>query len=110
MDLTRNYYRLKQVDLDGSYEYSKIVAVNFDLAETTVKVYPNPASTVLNFNGVGNKKGKIAWYNLSGQKIAETDLSNSQSTVPTSLNNGLYLIRVLFDDGSTFTQKISVVK
>ncbi|TVQ12838.1 MAG: T9SS C-terminal target domain-containing protein [Bacteroidetes bacterium] len=37
------YYRLKQTDYDGSFEYSGIVAVSFtQKGETELKVYPNP--------------------------------------------------------------------
>jgi len=38
-----NYYRLKQVDLDGAYEFSPVVSVNIDQAWEVVAVaYPNP--------------------------------------------------------------------
>lgn len=36
-----NYYRLKQFDFDGTYTYSTIESVNFDMTEN-IKVYPNP--------------------------------------------------------------------
>lgn len=36
------YYRLKLVKQDGSFEYSKIVALSRDITGTTVEVYPNP--------------------------------------------------------------------
>ncbi len=38
-----NYYRLKIVDLDGSYNYSNIRLVRVKSGETIVTVYPNPA-------------------------------------------------------------------
>lgn len=38
-----NYYRLKIVDLDGSYNYSNIRRVRLKNGETVVTVYPNPA-------------------------------------------------------------------
>lgn len=38
-----NYYRLKSVDLDGSFEYSSIVAVVVE-APKTISVYPNPSN------------------------------------------------------------------
>lgn len=40
------YYRLKMLDKDGSYTYSKVVAVSFN-ATGHLQVYPNPASNVL---------------------------------------------------------------
>ncbi|HFA48587.1 MAG TPA: T9SS type A sorting domain-containing protein [Bacteroidetes bacterium] len=37
-----NYYRLKQVDFDGKYEYSDTRSVYFEINEEEVSVYPNP--------------------------------------------------------------------
>ncbi len=37
-----NYYRLKQVDYDGKFEYSDVRAVNFEVAGEEIVVYPNP--------------------------------------------------------------------
>jgi hypothetical protein len=39
-----NYYRLKQVDFDGNFEYSHIVSVNIEQTQGKVQVYPNPFS------------------------------------------------------------------
>lgn len=39
-----NYYRLKQVDFDGRFEYSHIVSVTIERSADTVRVYPNPFS------------------------------------------------------------------
>ena len=36
-----NYYRLKQVDKDGRFEYSKVISVNFE-TENIVTIAPNP--------------------------------------------------------------------
>ena len=40
-----NYYRLKQVDHDGAYEYSPVVIVTIELEEEHFQVFPNPALT-----------------------------------------------------------------
>ncbi|WP_299755447.1 T9SS type A sorting domain-containing protein [uncultured Pontibacter sp.] len=42
-----HYYRLKQVDFDGQFEYSKIVAVDnkITLAKARMEVFPNPATS-----------------------------------------------------------------
>ena len=42
-DLT--YYRLKQIDFDGNYTYSSIIAVN---SNVSIHFFPNPTSGVLN--------------------------------------------------------------
>lgn len=38
-----NYYRLKIIDLDGSYNYSNIRLVRFKSGESSITVWPNPA-------------------------------------------------------------------
>lgn len=37
-----NYYRLKQVDFDGTYKDSKIISVKTFMVENDLNVYPNP--------------------------------------------------------------------
>ncbi len=38
-----SYYRLKQVDLDGTFTYSRIVAVNSEVT-AALRIYPNPVT------------------------------------------------------------------
>lgn len=44
------YYRLKMVDIDGFYDYSGIVKVNFKNADWEASVFPNPAASNLFLN------------------------------------------------------------
>jgi len=39
-----NYYRLKMIDLDGSYEYSNVISLTSDCNESNLNLFPNPAS------------------------------------------------------------------
>jgi len=45
-----SYYRLKQTDFNGTYTYSKIVAVNYSLSDDGMSVFPNPTEGELNIN------------------------------------------------------------
>ena len=45
-----SYYRLKQTDFNGTYTYSKIVAVNYSLSDDGMSVFPNPTAGELNIN------------------------------------------------------------
>lgn len=40
-----NYYRLRQVDFNGTFSYSNWVFVNFEPDDHYVRLYPNPAAT-----------------------------------------------------------------
>jgi hypothetical protein len=44
-----NYYRLKMIDIDKSYEFSNTIAINIPgTSATVIQLYPNPANDVLN--------------------------------------------------------------
>ncbi|HZW40196.1 MAG TPA: T9SS type A sorting domain-containing protein [Ignavibacteriaceae bacterium] len=67
------YYRLKQIDNNGSFEYSKTIEVNlaksltFNLAQN----YPNPfnPSTVIAFSVPTSENVKLTVYNSIGQAV-----------------------------------------
>jgi Secretion system C-terminal sorting domain len=85
-----SYYRLKQTDFNGDYEYSQAVAVSrdFDLA-----IFPNPADGDVIISGEF-EIGEIEVYNAIGQKIPlEIVEENGLLTFSTQdLVNGTYLI------------------
>ena len=53
-----NYYRLKQVDIDGTSTYSPVRSVFMSGRPSTIEVYPNPANDLVN----------IVLDDLSGQR------------------------------------------
>jgi Secretion system C-terminal sorting domain len=70
------FYRLKQIDNDGQFEYSKVIEIDFNPITTYTldQNYPNPfnPSTVIEFSlpeNVGNVELSI--YNALGEKLAE---------------------------------------
>ena len=68
-----NYYRLKQIDLDGKVEFLPIRNINFSSNENElISIYPNPAKDFLN---ITNVKGQGKIYNFSGQLVLELDLT-----------------------------------
>jgi hypothetical protein len=102
------YYRLKMVDLDGSFQYSKIIFINDDSQKSIVgEFYPNPAvgSTVsINIKGDSNSAWKITSYDISGREInTETKMLNyGDNKVELDLktiNNGITIFR--FENNKT---------
>ena len=101
------YYKLKQVDYDGNFEYSKIISVSKSYTNNT-KIFPNPVNANESFK-VNIKEGnRIIIYNSLGRIIQDLRFDNNTSVF--NLNQaGLYFV-VVFDaiGNSVSTEKLIV--
>ena len=109
----RWFYRLEQIDLDGSRHYTEPVQVDVvtDVADTKVtpavftlkQNYPNPfnPSTVIGFSLPREMHVKIEVFNLIGQKVATAlDAVRSAGTHQVNfdaagLTSGVYVYKIL---------------
>lgn len=69
-----NYYRLKQTDFDGKFEYSEIISINLNqLIDNSFNVYPNPNNgqrIAVSANGfVPNENVKLCIVDLLGKTV-----------------------------------------
>ncbi|MGB0984276.1 MAG: lamin tail domain-containing protein, partial [Saprospiraceae bacterium] len=67
-----NYYRLKQIDFDGQFEYSKTIVVNMEHQATLdIRVFPNPTKNKFNidFTNIIEQDVRIEIYNMNGQQV-----------------------------------------
>ncbi len=64
-----NYYRLKQVDLDGQLAYSDWKAVDVPSDLKNIKVFPNPATDKLFVDMGATSIQSVVGYNATGQKV-----------------------------------------
>ena len=72
-----NFYRLRQVDLNGSYTYSTIVKVLFNKPLTALQLYPNPATKYVQLVYSGRQKNvMIQVYDAGGRQVISTLLTN----------------------------------
>ncbi len=65
-----SYYRLKQTDFDGVYEYSKTRVVNFEQNTAEVVIYPNPANKQINIQASERELSSIRIYNNLGHDVS----------------------------------------
>jgi hypothetical protein len=100
-----NYYRLKQVDLNGNAEFSKSIAVLMP-SNPNLVIYPNPATDFINVSGIEEAAG-LQVLNSSGQLISELSISENTTIPLKAIPNGIYFIRI-FDKNSVQTKKIIV--
>jgi hypothetical protein len=94
-----NYYRLKITDLDAAFEYSRIVTLFVDDADSEISVFPNPATNILNFRGVGEDNTSIRVMDALGRTLIVQTVSTSDGLNVSRLPNGTYFVEV-----STATQ------
>jgi Lamin Tail Domain/Secretion system C-terminal sorting domain len=97
-----NYYRLRQVDFDGTESVSKTVSVNFDgKGRNKMKVYPTLVQDNLTVEVEGDAKSEITVRDLTGRVILtkNTEGPSAQILNMSGLSNGLYLLSVRSNDG-----------
>ncbi len=91
-----NYYRLKMIDLDDSFAYSRIVAAEHrNMFQMTV--YPNPATTLLQLEltGAGMLSGNVELLDIKGFVLINCGLKSGKATLSVgSLTKGIYVVRV----------------
>jgi hypothetical protein len=81
-----NYYRLKMIDHNGSYSYSKMVPVRYD-KNTSIIIFPNPVKDVVNVQ-LHTPKGAVSLQIIDGMgRIVKTvTLRSSGSTLSTAID------------------------
>lgn len=110
--LGNNYYRLKQVDRDGTFEYSIIKVVNFK--KSLMNVYPNPVTDgviSVSIDDIQDENMQARLMDISGKIVLESSLSLSstspnQFTIDKSLTPGLYLFELTNAAGNKWHERI----
>lgn len=96
-----SYYRLKQTDYDGQFEYFEPVAVTIKSTYDDVTVYPNPVSGngYLTFSSLKDDEQTLVIYDVSGRIVyqkqyAITTGNNKLTLETTNLTKGMYFIKM----------------
>ena len=106
------YYRLKQVDLDGRFNYSNIVFIKGESVTELVlsSLFPNPAKDKLNvcLEAPAAQRVQLVVTDLAGRLVQQQTLqlqkgTNNQTLNVTGLAKGSYVIKVI---GSSSFEKI----
>lgn len=110
-----SYYRLKQVDFDGSTEtFSPKSVLCNESNNAEFKVYPNPTiqKCTIEFNSVLSNNGQLSIYDMTGrvvlnQKIAITEGLNQIQIDLDKVSAGVYIIKInIYDNLEIKTQVI----
>ena len=104
-----NYYRLKQFDVDGKFEYSFVKSVSFN-KDYNITITPNPAkdfiyiSTTINQNTILT----IQLVDVSGKVLKSLQSTQPLVKISTAgIAKGLYFIKIK-DENTVQTQRIVI--
>ena len=112
------YYRIKQVDVDGRIDYSDIVSVTIDKAETTMSFYPNPAisMTMIKVSGIISENATVSVFTKNGKLIRSglvlDEVSNGNYELRLDVATflpGVYTVQIETEH-DTWTEKLIVIR
>ena len=109
-----NYYRLKQMDADGKFEYSPIVVADVQAHVAQFDIFPNPSPNgVLSARVVSKMEGEVLLeiFDWAGYKVWKETLNLVEGTIvwPVSMATfpkGAYTARLELPGGEVHFKKI----
>ena len=99
-----NYYRLRTVDLDGSFEYSRTVALTTTMTDA-LDVYPNPVAQTLHLRGFSNEPHTATVYDVYGRVAVPPHEPVDGMIAVGGLAGGTYLLELRLPDGRTVSKR-----
>ncbi len=107
-----NYYRLLQVDKDGSKKYSQVARVSFDEI-TGMRMYPNPVKDQLNISGYlsANADLQVKITDAGGRTVTTGKYKKQAGTWNVQINvagllGGMYYVQVIDGKSVIFNQSL----
>jgi len=104
-----NLYRLKMIDADNTYSFSRIVSAKFDNL-SAVSVYPNPATDHIKVNAGSDKLAGVKIYNIAGILVKDVTPDSENEIDLTGLAQGGYIVKITNISGITTIKRIQVIK
>lgn len=105
----KRYYRLKQVDYNGNFDYSHTIKLEKGIDFHPLMVSPNPVKKgnllTLRFLENENHLYRVTWVNLAGKKVFESQIQSQEgwNEIPTEVSSklppGVYLISLHGPEG-----------
>lgn len=101
------YYRLKQTDIDGDYEYSDIILINcYSSNINIVKIIPNPNNGDFLIEGL-KPNSEITILNTKGKIITKQKVKLNPTKITLNIPGGTYFL-VIKSDKRIISRKIVI--
>ncbi|TKT91698.1 T9SS type A sorting domain-containing protein [Dyadobacter frigoris] len=104
-----NLYRLRMIDKDETFAYSRIVSENFVTDESAL-LYPNPSSNFMKLRNGNEKIASIQIYDIRGVKVKDFIPKDGVDVDISNLSSGSYIVTFKQSNGLIAKQKITVIR
>ena len=102
------YYKLVQIDFDGTSEAFKALSVNLSNLEGQVSIYPNPAQNEIEFKISNAKSTEITITNINGDVVLAKTVKDSVRVDVSEWRAGLYFLRATSNNTEVVNRKIVI--
>lgn len=106
---SENLYRLKMVDKDETFAYSRIRSLKFDGVGADLSIYPNPVADQL-FVRDFSQVTQVVINDLNGRMVHQSGSSANGAINVKNLSAGMYIVRISRSNGVVSSQKIVIAK
>lgn len=83
------YYRIRQVDIDGQYEYSTVKTIRADETTPASRIYKNGNAVIIEFNREIKDPVTVRVINMNGQVISQQVYQQAAYRLTLNLNNNV---------------------
>jgi len=109
-----NFYRLKQWDFNGEFQYSKIISIDNKSKKQGLTIYPNPAKGNITVQSSITKiyNRTVETIDMIGRRVTSVTLPANKNTIHINTQNfvnGVYFVRVN-DGNEMIVQKLVINK
>lgn len=105
-----NYYRLKMVDADGKFEYSRMIAIDNGANSVAFELLGNPAQgREIKFLLKNENASNVSLFDLSGRPVrfSLSQSGNEYTLKPKGgISSGLYILKLQRSNASTLSKKV----
>lgn len=101
-------YRLKQIDIDGDYQYSATITLSRKISAKFVEyISVRPNSLLIRMNGQSNQPLNFRLFDNSGKLVQQKQLQHRTQEVPLpGIARGVFIVELSLPDGRKHSQKV----
>ncbi len=107
-----SYYRLRQADYDGRYNYSDMVSVNFTSSDDYILIFPNPVTDNLTIYFNSNPE-ELLIIDIHGKIVRKFSLKEVENAITFSVKDfqeGTYFIAIKTCNNEQFNSKFIKIR